>query len=361
MLDRLLRTALRLAPQRFHHVSRPGGRLTPDRLEAIRRQMKREFGAFAPPVALHSQSPPVLSVVWTMLRETLVVTGAVPRAVKEVIATEVSAANSCPYCVEVHDAVLGALTGNRDDTSRDAAASWARASVRQDTARSAGPPFTARQAPELIGVAVTFQYLNRMVNVLLEASPLPSVVPIVIRKGALRALGQALRRPAVAPHPPGRSTALLPPAELPDDLVWAEPNPAIADAFARASAVFEEAGARSVPPRVRELVVNRLRDWDGHPLGPDGGRLDEALAGLPEQDRAAGRLAWLVALAPYRIDDQVVGQFREAGGDETALVELTAWAAFTAARTAGAWLLNLPSGGVSALDGASQDSVEDAG
>ncbi|WP_409181476.1 carboxymuconolactone decarboxylase family protein [Amycolatopsis sp. VS8301801F10] len=328
LLDRALLAALRRAPSRVRHglAGRPG----PGPAGEVRRQMERDFGLFAPPIALHASSPPVLAAAWAMLRETLL-HGSVPRPVKETLATEISAANSCPYCVEVHGTVLSAVTGGQPGAGP--VAEWARASVRRDTARSAALPGTAAQAPEFLGVAVTFHYLNRMVNVFLEASPLPPSARAGLREGALRALGRSLAGPATAPCRPGEATALLPPAALPGDLAWAAPNPVLADAFARVAAAMEAAGERSVPEPVRAVVLERLREWDGAPPGLGA----ELFARLPAEHEAAGRLALLTAFAPYRIDDGLVARFRATRGTTAALAELTAWAAFAAARTAGSW------------------------
>ena len=83
------------------------------------------------------------------------------------------------------------------------------------------PPFTPAEAPEIIGTAVNFHYLNRMVNILLIRTNLPRN-PLV--KGAMkRTFGWLYRRSARKTHPPGVALALLQAAPLPTDLAWAEP------------------------------------------------------------------------------------------------------------------------------------------
>ena len=67
-------------------------------------QAEKDFGMVAPPVAMHSPSPSALVASWAMLRETLLATGQVDRAAKEVVAASVSVANACPYCVAIHTA-----------------------------------------------------------------------------------------------------------------------------------------------------------------------------------------------------------------------------------------------------------------
>ena len=125
-----------------------------------------------------------------MLRETLAVQGLASRAAKETVAAAVSLENACPYCVTVHNAVLGGLDHGRDaaaladnqiESMADPAlrdiARWARSSGQRAAAARGTLPFPPEQLPELAGVAMTFQYLNRMVTVFLADTPLPAVVP----------------------------------------------------------------------------------------------------------------------------------------------------------------------------------------
>jgi AhpD family alkylhydroperoxidase len=306
---------------------------------AVYGQVERDFGMLAPPVALHSAAPATMAAAWLVLRETLLVPGLAGRAAKEAVATGVSAANSCPYCADVHGMTLAAIPGG--GSARDALEEWARTSA---TGAAVRPPFPPAQAPELVGVAVAFQYYNRVVNVFLRNSPFPAHVPESAKPRARRVLGGVLRPRAGSDPRPGASLELLPAAPVPEDLGWARPNAVVADAFARAYAVTEAAGARSVPPAVRALLRTRLSTWDGQAPGPSRSWLDEAVGGLAEAARPAGRLALAIALASYQVDEGLVDAFRRtAPGDDT-LVELAAWASMAAARRASTWLAGTRAG-----------------
>jgi hypothetical protein len=110
------------------------------------------------------------------------------------------------------------------------------------------------------------------------------------------------------------------------------------DAFARGCGAIDAAGARSVPPSVRDLVMKELENWHGEPRGLSRAWVDSAVSGLPEADRPAGRLALLTALASFQVDRSVVRMFRASQPGDSALVELTAWASLAAARRVGAWI-----------------------
>ncbi|MFG3052227.1 carboxymuconolactone decarboxylase family protein [Kitasatospora sp. NPDC048239] len=329
MAGAVLRSALRRSLDQVRHVSPVRVPRAGERVGRVYNDMEREFGMLAPPVALHSPAPEALAASWMMLRETLVAAGSAGRALKEAVATAVSAANSCPYCVEVHSMALRRLP---EPAGSEPVAEWAGSGG----ARPA--PFPAAQAPELVGVAVTFHHLNRMVNIFLPDSPFPTAAPPAVRSGASALLGRFLGTATGRHQVPGSSLELLPGAALPADFGWAAGTPSVAGAFARAAAAAESAGARTVPEPVRGLVRAELARWDGRPKGLSRGWVDSAVAGLPPAERAAGRLALLSALASYQVDESVVADFRHERPDDRALIELTFWAAFSAAREMGARL-----------------------
>lgn len=344
----LVRTVLgQLGLTQVRYVAPVGLRAADGLVDRVYQQVQRDFGVLAPPVALHSPVPAVLAASWLMLRETLLVDGVVPRAAKEAVATAVSRNNACPFCVTVHSGTLDrlvdplsatALADDRVDAVTDphvrAAAAWARTS---GTATGAAP-CAGIEAPELVGTAVLLQYLNRMVNIFLGSVPLPPGVPTMALGTVMRVLGRMMRTAAAAPHPPGAALDLLPPAAVPADLAWASDSPTVADAVARACAVMDAAGQRSVSEPVRVLVTAELAGWHGEPRGPSRAWVEDAVSALPEPHRAAGRLALLTALASYQIDRAVVAEFRRRQPGDTALIELTSWAALAAARRAGGWI-----------------------
>ncbi|TDC42923.1 carboxymuconolactone decarboxylase family protein [Micromonospora sp. KC213] len=349
----LLRTAVRRSLTDIRHVVPVRPAVAPAALAEVYAGIEREFGVLAPPVVLHSPDPAVLGACWAMLRETLVAAGEVDRATKEAVAAAVSAANACPYCVEVHGSAVHALAGPdeaaallRDGTGavRDPAArrlvEWVRADGEHPLDSSLSPAATA----ELVGVAVTFHYINRMVNIFLDDSPLPAAAPAPVRDVLRQLLRVRIRRTAAQAGPAGTAADRLPVAELPADLAWARGSVPVAAAFARAAAVIEDAGRRTVSPAVRELVVGRVDRWDG-PTGPSRSWVHDAVAGLPTVDRPAARLALLAALASWQVDDGAVAEVRRTGVDDAELIGLTAWASLTAARRVGARLWIGASGG----------------
>lgn len=262
----LARRPLRRAINEVRYVEPvPYGRST----GVVRRvylETERDFGMLAPPVALHSPAPALLAAAWELLRATLLVDGETTRAQREAVAAAVSRVNRCPYCVEVHDAGREQL---------------------------GGPVDVPVDHDELLAVRGTFEYLNRMVTVFLPESPLPRAAPGAVRRTALRMLGSAAER-QVEPCPVGRSGAEL-----------------LADVADAADAVL---GVR-LAGAVRDAVYAALSRPPG--LGDE----------LPADPGL--RLAVLVAVAPWRVTPEVVGNVP--GGDAVVVALAAAGAARAAA------------------------------
>lgn len=301
-------------------------------------EMAQEFAA-APPLTVHAAQPEVLAAVWAVLRETVLVPGSVPRETKEAIATTVSAVNACPYCVDVHGMFRRAAQHAEaaPEAELAAAVAWARACRSPEDAKLAAPPFSREQAPETVGTAAAFTYINRIVTVLLDESPFPRGVRF-LRGPLSRLAGRFLARTVGRPLAPGAAVARLPAVAVPPALAWASPRPTIAAAFAQLGAATDRAVTPVVPPAARQRVVTVLAEWRGEE--PLFGRqwLDDACAGLPPRESAAARLGVLTALAPARVTAEDVAAFAADQPGDAALVALLAWSAYQTTHRAAGWL-----------------------
>lgn len=317
MTGAVLRRALRGALRHVRYVDPvPPGAAT-GVVARVYADIEASFGMLAPPSALHSPAPDVLVAAWLLLRESLLVDDAAPRAAKEAVAAGVSRANACPYCVEVHE--IGRTTFGAAPAP---VTEWA-----ESTGRPGGRvPATGDAAVELLAVAMTFHYLNRMVTVFLDESPLPAAVPGWARGGARRMLGGRMRHGAAE----GDLTGLLPSAPLPPDLGWAAPHGRLAPVLAGAAATF---GAARVPEPVRSIVARRLTGWRGEPQAIGRSWVEPLLAEVPPADRALAAVALRIVFTPHQVDQSDV----DACGGDADVVSVAGWASFTAARHVIAW------------------------
>lgn len=340
------------APHRINYVT-PVAQEEAEGLTAeVYRQMRRDF-QIVPPLTLHSPLPKLLAAVWAISREALIA-GPVDRSEREIVAAAISRINECPFCVEVHTTMLfGAghseiakslLLETHEGRAQERGyqlARWAMATRTPGAKALRTPPFSATEAPELIGTAVAFHYINRVVNVFLDASPLPvSSIPRWMKapfgQVAGRLFGKRIIGLSVVA---GESLPLLKEGDLPKEFAWARGNnEAVAGAFSRLASTMEEIGQAVVPTPVRELVEAYLSSWNGADPGISRQWVENAIADLPDDDQPCGRLALLSAIASHQVDADVIQAFRQHVPSDEALIGTVAWGSYLATRRISGWL-----------------------
>ncbi|WP_157246139.1 carboxymuconolactone decarboxylase family protein [Nonomuraea typhae] len=302
---------------------------------AVYRQQRADVGlARMPALIALSPAPGLLAAGWAMLRESLMA-GPVSRTDREIVALGVSKANECAYCVGAHTMFLHAIG------EHDLAESLASGGRPRDARRAAlyawalGETRDAPDAPELLGTALTFHFINRMISILHT----PDVLPGGLQNTRVgRSVGgRALSKPARRLLDPGASLPLLlgggsgegsaQAAGSPSGPSWAAGSPVGPAYTALTEAAGRGAGLLPDPERVTAAVAR----WDGRqpPLG--GSWPADALTGLDPDAVPPTRLALLAALAPYRITKADVAAWPHT--DES-LVRLLAFGAITAVRHA---------------------------
>lgn len=304
-------------------------------------QIRKEFGAEVEPFTLHMPVPDLLAGAWMACRETLLA-GNGNRNAKELVAATVSTLNRCPYCIDAHNIMLLESSGHgsskihAEPTLRNIS-NWASATSTPDSPLLLTHPFTEAEAPSFIGTAVFFHYINRMVTILLGQSPLPFSRGLP-KKVSLHLAAWYFRRAIRTNKQQGASLNLLPEAELPDDLSWAKPSDSIAAAFARFAKAVENAGNHSLSKNVRTAVGNAIQNWNGSDPVTNEKWYENEIKRMDGAEKTAGRLAFLTAFNPYRVDQNTVRAFSEHFPGDDILISALAWSSFTAARKIGSWL-----------------------
>ncbi|MEV8513834.1 carboxymuconolactone decarboxylase [Dactylosporangium sp. NPDC051484] len=314
----------------------------------IYEQVRREFKIVLPPVLAHSPVPQLLAAEWMLMREPLVAAGAADRLAKEAVASAVSLANTCPFCVDMHSTGLydlstegdaEAIAGDRISDVQDrrirAIATWAR-HAHLPRGPQTGVPFPEEQRAELVGVLVSFHYIARMVNVFQPGYLLPPRLGPGGRRRFKQGLSYVLAPVLRGRFDSGTSLRFLPAGDpLPESAAWARDHANIAAAVSRSYAAFEDAGRRTVPPAVQRLVLERLEAWRGEDAGPSRAWCEELIADLAPAQQASARLALLTAFASFQMDAKVIDEFRRYHPGDVKLLETAAWASFVMAREVG--------------------------
>lgn len=312
-------------------------------------QIKRDFGALVEPFTLHSPSPGLLAGAWMACRESQLV-GNVRREIKEAVAATVSGINQCRYCVDAHTIMLNAtgkigvarsISKEKYDRISDLRmrliVKWASATPSPKSEIIIAPPFSVEDAPEIIGTAVFYHYVNRMVTVLLGETPLPFKYDCL--KSPLKLLaGLYFSRATHHLKLSGESLRFLSESNLPDGLGWAKRSPVIAGAFSRFAAFVEELGMQVLSEEVQTLINERIRDWNGEDLGLSRHWAMKIVKEVDGASMVAGKLALLTALAPYQVNDEVIHAFRHYFPEDEKLLGVLAWGSFSPSRRIGTWL-----------------------
>jgi AhpD family alkylhydroperoxidase len=330
----------------------PASRSTKGLTAQVYKQIRRDFGALVEPFTLHSPCPELLAAVWAVCHETEL-TGIVDRELKEIVASSVSKHNRCPYCVDAHAVMLHA-SGEEDaaslilyeqdhqvDDHMKNTVHWTKAVTSPNFHFPIERlPFNKNEAPEFIGTAVFYCYINRMVNILLGESPLPLQTKTPAVKNFLLSIGALMFGQAIKLEKrKGESLPLLPDAPLPEDLSWAKPNQFTAAAYARMAHVIEELGKKYLSENVRTYARDYLQTWKGDPPPISRSWVEPHVEKVPAQDQPALRLVLLTAVLSEQVDAKIINEFRAVyGGSDEKLIGVLAWASFSSARRVGTWL-----------------------
>lgn len=223
------------------------------------------------------------------------------------------------------------------DTKMRSIAAWALANRTPDADIIKNPPFTFDEAPEIIGTAVYYHYINRMVSVLLDETPLPiKASPL---KGFMKVIAgfrfsTSLKKDKEA----GESLRFIESLKSDRELFWASENKRVAAAFAAHRRITEKLAEKYVPPEVRTLTLRTIEEWKGEDTGISQSWVERYISNLPEITRPAARLSLLVALSPYQVDGQIINSYKEFNPEDEALLTTISWASFATATKIGKWL-----------------------
>src|SRR5262245_45150855 len=293
-----------------------------------------------------SKVPALMAGIWTAGRESILVDDRLDRTTKEAMNAVLQQINDCPYCGDMlislvhagckHEAASEIFAANeaqiRNTTLRQRL-TWVKSISTPGSKMDMPAPFTAEELPEAIAALMAMSDINRFSHVVMDGSPVSAPLGLQGAKAAaLRLFGSQLRATHLKPLTPGRALPLLPPGPLPPDMQWASPNPRIADALARLTAVVERESSGVVSPAVRELVAGNLQQWNGELMPLSRSWVDSEVAVLTGQDREIARLALVLAKAPYQVDETLIDGVFNGDRSEERLIRILAWASFSSAR-----------------------------
>lgn len=321
-------------------------------VEEVYIQIKRDFGKIVEPFSIHSSLPKLLAGVWMASRESELV-GVVPRSYKEAVATTVSVLNNCSYCVDAHSIMLYATgkkgiadaicNGKYDQISDEKIrkiVKWTVSTLSPGSKTNYELPFSKEFEPEIIGTIIFYEYINRIANIFLSETPLPSNISWltgIMKIVAGRMFSRAVKRSKSL----GDSLKFLPKADLPMEFSWAKGSSNVSGAFARFASIVEKIGNKLIDSEVRYCIKEYLDSWTGEKPGVSRKWIELPTKKLIRSKRIAAQLALLTAIAPYQIDKKLVLGFKRFFPEDIKLLGLASWASFSAAKKIGTFLYSI--------------------
>ena len=338
----------KIAPFTIKYIKRPDLNTKDPLVKNVIAQAAREFQV-APPVTLHQADPVLLAGVWGLMREAFVI-NASERVTREAVAAAVSELNQCPYCVDVHTSMHKSAGSNKDilkgelgsgDSKEAIAYQWASASLTPDSKLIKHSQISENDKPQFYATAICFHYINRMVNIFLDETPMPmpAANSQFMRKLSLSSLQFFGKRMVQLDGTPGEflfeTDNSLP---LPEEFIWTKDNADIAGSLSRFSYAAEKAGKESLHSDVRALVTEHLNNWNGEAPGLGQGWLNDLINTVDIDLRPSAKLTLLSARASWQIDKKTINDFRSKTDNDKALIQATGWASYMAVKRIASWL-----------------------
>ena len=294
-----------------------------------------------PPNSLSTPSERVHPLRWASIREFLVVETHVPRATKETIAATISELNTCPYCEDAHKTALSALGDKATKNEKTKAIiEWSQNTRNPHAKIIQNPPFTAIEAPEIIGTALLFHSTNRLVSIFLAESMLPGIIGNKsFKKIALYFAAKTIMKHFVGKKvEAGHSLQFIGQHEIPKHLQWAESVPAYAQIFTAQESVLAEIEKDLIPPTSARILREAISAWQGEDMPLGRSWLADLTKDISEEEKSIATIILLAAFAPHTVTENDIRAFQENNPSDKDLLETCFWSIETLTKKIATWL-----------------------
>ena len=288
---------------------------TKGKLKLLYKHIELNFGKLAEPFVLHSINQNITAGVWAMLYETVLVDGKINRSIKETIATCISEVNSCNYCVDAHSIMIfgtdktlqnnitNIKNGNTKPQSKeDKIILWALNNLNFENVIIQNAPFSKQEAPEIIGTAVLFHYINRMVTLFAGDTPLPTTKMrgFVMNIASKFIFGKAIRKKKMA----GESLTFIDKGLNNKPFEWADTSANINSAFQS----FKQQTEKNIEKILSSELITLLRNFStnldliSQSFGTN--QLDSFLLKVEPSERDIAEFCYLTMFDSHKIHDK---------------------------------------------------------
>lgn len=336
----------------IHHLNPVPFKNAQGLLREVYHHMNRDF-SFVPPITLHSEIPELTAAVWSIVREATVC-GPVNRTERESVIAAVSRTNTCTFCVDVHttmmhggdlhsaaDAIIDGKEGSIGNERLRNLVKWGLNTLDPQAEILKKSPFDRKEAPFFVGSALTFHYINRVVNVFLDESPLVLLPDFLrkYRKKLNRFAGGIIGKNVISRQvSPGESLNFLPKKGLAEGASWTGGNQHISKAFSGLSFVISNLAEEHLPGLVIKLSKEKIEAWHGESLGLSGAWVDQDVAGLSsDREKKLAKIVLLSALASYQVGEDLLCEIEEKFSSRALLVAVS-FGSYLAMKRISSWI-----------------------
>jgi AhpD family alkylhydroperoxidase len=300
------------------------------KVKEIYTQANNEIGLSADPVLLHSVDPRLLEYYYTLGRETLLVKGDVSRKEKDSIATIVSHQNRCQYCVDVHavsvgaqddELLMSALSNNDISSLSDhpyyPIITWFSEGKINDQILN----LSTSTLSEYLGVYFYFHYTNRMVNLFVSESQVPSN----IFKSLFYSIGKwYMKKYTSKSITPGNYSTK---GNNTEEVSWCLETLNSCNRVTIMGKYLDRSISRILSKDVQIIIRRRLKTWNGKPMPLGKMWIHELTSDLDKNQKEYATFSLLVMFAGYMVSEKDISQLKQSL-NHAQILRLASWSAY---------------------------------
>eukprot|EP01024_Parvocaulis_polyphysoides_P040321 TRINITY_DN3666_c0_g2_i1.p1 TRINITY_DN3666_c0_g2~~TRINITY_DN3666_c0_g2_i1.p1 ORF type:complete len:393 (+),score=40.50 TRINITY_DN3666_c0_g2_i1:124-1179(+) len=341
-------------------------------MKELKLQVKQEFLPVEPtegsklPAGVHMFDQQLMVGYWSIFREINLVPGMFSRSDKEMIAAFVSKSNECKFCEGAHSTFASGYGASATDEKalresspdfiqnqklRETVAWFYTANVQSTLEKEV--PFNESEAVETIGMSFLYNYVNRVVDIMVsrdEVFPdLPWIIQYLMRMFPIlqTLMSWIIKKfviPMVITPQAGRSSTLhsYDSSMLPDGFEWCQSNPHVATAMVAFIKGIQHLEEEYVPKKSAEVVLKYINEkFDGSP--PSISRnwvnkyLEDKAENMSEEEIWAAKYMLLIVASRFQVDELYEKKIAEYYLNEDQRRSMCMWAAFHAAKKIANW------------------------
>lgn len=324
-----------------------------DLISKINFQIDRDFWLVWP-MTLSTISENVHIIRWIFARELFIIENNVSRVKKEIIASWIAQINKCPYCEDVHTTSISSAWNNKvskaimnktweslNDKKTKEIIKWSLNTRKPNTNIIKNPPFSEKEAPEIIWTALVFHSTNRLVSIFLDNSPLPNFLSNnLTKKIALKIASKTFFKSMIFKKvKPLESLKFISNYDFWNKINNFNPMELFIKALKIEKEILDEIENKHIQINLIKLFKTKIAKWEGEDMPLGRAWLLKITKNLNENEKPIANIIFLSAFSPYTITKNDINDFLQIKKSEQELLEICFWSIQTLVNRINEWLI----------------------